>query len=109
MEDHLDLNQSKSEGRFRQGASDEECSTFLCQKCNESIKDKITFTCCKLYYCLKCAKITAILYQCIRNNELEDFHWTYPGCKSIFPSLENISGTLNDIKIKHELRHDVAA
>lgn len=90
--------------RQRPGSSDDDCSAYLCQKCDESTHDKITCTCCKLHYCLRCAKITALLYQCIRNNELENFHWTCQGCKAMFPSLENISGTLKDIQVKHERR-----
>ena len=49
-------------------------------------------------------KISAILFQCIRNNELQNFHWTCSASTSMFPSLENISGTLNDMKVKHENR-----
>ena len=93
--------------RQRPGSSDEDCSTFLCQKCDQNIHDKVTCSCCKLHYCLQCAKISAILYQCFRNNELQNFHWTCSACTSMFPSLENISGTLNDIKVKHEHRMNI--
>ena len=108
MEGNTACNQDK-EGRQenkrqRPGSSDEDCSTFLCQKCDQNIHDKVTCSCCKLHYCLQCAKISAILFQCIRNNELQNFHWTCSACTSMFPSLENISGTLNDIKVKHEHR-----
>ena len=90
--------------RQRPGSCDDDCSTFLCQKCDQTIREKITCTCCKLHYCIQCAKISAFLYQCIRNNELDDFHWTCGGCKTMFPTLENISETLGDIKVKHERR-----
>ena len=89
--------------RARQGSNEEE-GTVICQKCDKEIVEKIPCACCKLYYCTDCAKITATLYKCMLDGELEGFHCTCSYCKSMYPTLENISKVVNDIKKKHDDR-----
>lgn len=61
---------------------------------------------CKLFFCLKCARISENLYQCIMNGEMEDFRWSCRSCQATFPSLENITGVLKKIEIKQDNRMD---
>lgn len=90
--------------RIRQGSTEDECTSFSCQKCNSEVQDKINCTGCKLNYCLNCAGISQVLYQCMKNGELVNFHWTCDCCKSMFPTLENIAGAVHDIQNKHDQR-----
>ena len=55
-------------------------------------------------FCTKCAKISDQLYECLISGELDDFHWTCRSCKSMFQTLENIAGTLQDIQNKNDTR-----
>lgn len=89
--------------RPRQG-SNEEGSILICQKCDKEVKEKITCTGCKLHYCLQCAGVSVELYQCIQKGELNRFHWTCTCCQSMFPSLENIAGAIQDIQNKQDSR-----
>lgn len=89
--------------RMRQDSGEED-SESVCQKCDNIVSDKIMCTGCKLYYCLKCASVSRSLYACIKNGELENFHWTCPCCKSMFPSLDNIASVLQDIQSKQDAR-----
>ena len=44
------------------------------------------------------------LYTCYTNGELDDFHWTCACCKSMFPTLDNIATTLQDLHLKSDTR-----
>ena len=61
---------------------------------------------CELFFCIKCARISENLYQCIMNSEMEDFRWSCRSCQATFPSLENITGVLKKIEIKQDNRMD---
>ena len=90
--------------RPRQSSSDTNSSGYLCQKCDVPVDKVVTCTGCKLAFCTKCAKISDQLYECLISGELDDFHWTCRSCKSMFPTLENIAGTLQDIQNKNDTR-----
>ena len=44
------------------------------------------------------------LYSCLIKGELDDFGWDCKCCKSLFPSLDNISKVLHDIRTQHDSR-----
>lgn len=90
--------------RPRQSSSDTNSSGYLCQKCDAPVDKVVTCTGCKLAFCTNCAKISDQLYECLISGELDDFHWTCRSCKSMFPTLKNIAGTLQDIQNKHDTR-----
>ena len=85
--------------RMRQDSADEE-QIVTCQKCDIIVHDKINCSGCKLSFCLKCAHVSETLYTCYTNGELDDFHWTCACCKSMFPTLDNIATTLQDLHLK---------
>ena len=76
----------------------------MCNKCEFLYEKSISCSGCKLSFCLKCAKVTEALYNCIVAGEMDDFHWTCRSCKSTFPSLQNISASLDDYKGKYDYR-----
>ncbi|MEW8545300.1 MAG: hypothetical protein AB2693_17395, partial [Candidatus Thiodiazotropha sp.] len=90
--------------RARQDSSEQENSVFVCQKCDRHIEEGINCVGCKLLFCLKCAGVSATLYKCIVNGELESFHWNCKCCNSTFPSLENISVVLQNMQSKYDDR-----
>ena len=100
---NLDRPESK---RPRQGSDDTNTSAEMCQRC-EYVADK-TIACsgCKLIFCTECAKISNTLYKCLMEGELSDFHWSCKSCKSSFPTLQNIAGSLEEIQKKHSNRMD---
>ena len=66
------------------------------------VADKvITCSGCSLSFCLKCANVSKTLHQCIME-ELENFHWSFRSCKATFPTLQQISSSLQDITGKHD-------
>lgn len=79
-------------------------SGYICHKCELLVDKTITCTGCKLTFCLRCGKISEPLYKCIVNGEMESFHWSCKSCTATFPSLANITATLDDIKGKYEYR-----
>lgn len=95
---------SSENKRQRQGSDECDISSFICQKCDRQIKEKIPCSGCKLHYCLQCAKVSQTLYQCLLQGEMDSFHWTCSCCKATFPSLEKIADTLEDIQNKHDDR-----
>ena len=81
-------------------------SGFMCNKCEFLYEKSVSFSGCKLFFTVKCAIVTEALYNCtcIVAGEMDDFHWTYRSCKSTFPSLQNISASLEDFKGKYDYR-----
>ena len=77
-----------------------------CQKCSKIVNENIACSGCKLRYCLKCAKINVALYKCIQAGDMDQFMWSFTSCRATFPSLENITSTLNDLKKSNENRFD---
>ena len=69
-----------------------------CQKRSKIVNENIACSGCKLRYCLKCAKINVALYNCIQAGDMDEFMWSCTSCRATFPSLENITSTLNDLK-----------
>ena len=61
---------------------------------------------CKLDFCLRCANISASLWECITKGELDNFIWSCRSCRATFPSLVNISKVLGDIKTSTNSRMD---
>ena len=57
-------------------------------------------------YIIECrgCNIDEALYQCIVDGEMSSFHWSCKSCTATFPSLANITATLDDIKGKYEYR-----
>lgn len=92
---------SKQSKRIRVGSDEAEIE---CQKCSSIIGDSITCSGCKLAYCLKCAKISEALYNCILAGEMDQFMWSCNSCRATFPSLENISSALTDLKKSNDAR-----
>ena len=90
--------------RQRQSSSDSNQSGYLCHRCELPVDKTITCSGCKLTFCLRCGKISETLYNCITAGEMNDFHWSCKSCKSTFPSLQNISASLEDFKGKYENR-----
>ena len=76
----------------------------MCNKCEFLYEKSVSCSGCKLSFCLKCPKVTETLYNCIVAGEMDDFHWTFRSCKSTFPSLQNISASLEDFKGKYDYR-----
>lgn len=87
--------------RLRIGSDDAETE---CQKCSSIIKENIACSGCKLKYCLKCAKINEALYKCIQAGEMDQFIWSCTSCRATFPSLENITSALNDLRKSNDDR-----
>ena len=81
--------------RLRQDSNDEE---VMCQRCDNLTKERVMCTGCKLNFCLRCANISATLWQCITKGELDNFLWSCKSCRATFPSLDNISKVLGDIQ-----------
>ena len=77
-----------------------------CQKCSKIVIENIACSGCKLRYCLKCAKVNVALYNCIQAGDMDQFMWSCTRCRATFPSLENITSTLNDLKKSNENRFD---
>ena len=77
-------------------------------KCVKNVKNtqkiNLLVLAVNFHYCLKCAGVSEALYACIERGEMTDFHWTCPCCKNMFPSLDNISRSLNDMQSKNEER-----
>ena len=96
--------QTKDAKRPRQDSSEREITNFLCQRCDTRVEDGINCTGCKLLFCLRCAQISPGLHKCMKNGEMDDFHWNCRSCNSSFPSLENITGVLKNIQSKFEGR-----
>ena len=67
-----------------------------CQKCSAIVNESISCSGCKLDCCLKCAKISTILYR--KSGEMDQFMWSCASCKATFPSLENITSALTDMR-----------
>ena len=89
--------------RMRQDTGEDDIMA-TCQKFVILAPDNIQCNGCKLYYCLKCACLSKILYTCLENGEFDDFHSTCSCCKSMFPSLDNIATTLQELHQKSEKR-----
>ena len=96
----------QSRGQFRgvvtirtRQDSGEDYIIATCQKCDIRAQDNMQFSGFKLYYCLKCARLSKILYTCFKNGEMDDFDWICSCCKSMFPSLDtsNIATTLQEL------------
>lgn len=87
--------------RIRIGSDEQDIE---CQKCSRVIKESITCSGCKLGYCLKCAKISEALYKCIQSGEMEQFMWSCTSCRATFPSLENITSALTDLRKSNDER-----
>ena len=90
--------------RMRQDSSDKDKSAYMCQKCDTSSEENVLCSGCKLPFCIKCAKISEALHQCIVSGEMDGFHWTCRSCSSSFPSLENISQVLTEIQSSNDKR-----
>ena len=90
--------------RSRQDSSEVELSLYICQKCDKKVDDGVTCTGCKLLFCISCAKISPSLYNCMMTGEMDSFCWNCKSCISSFPSLENITGVLQEIKATHDGR-----
>ena len=89
--------------RLRIGSDETE---HECQKCSHIIHESISCSGCKLSYCLKCAKISETLYNCIKSGEMDQFMWSCASCKATFPSLENITTVLTDLRKSNDDRLD---
>ena len=78
----------------------------MCQRCDYVADKVITCSGCSLSFCLKCANVSQTLHQCIMEGEPEHFHWSCRSCKatSTFPTLQQISSSLQDITGKHDAR-----
>ena len=76
--------------RLRQDSNDEE---VMCHR-----SDRVMCTGCKLNFCLRCANISATLWERITKAELDNFLWSCKSCRVTFPSLDNISKVLGDIQ-----------
>ena len=90
--------------RPRQDSSEVELSLYICQKCDNKVDDGVTCTGCKLLFCISCAKISPSLYNCMMTGEMDSFRWNCKSCISSFPSLENITGVLQEIKATYDGR-----
>ena len=100
---NLDRPDSK---RPRQGSDDTNASAEMCQRCEYAADKTIACSGCNLIFCTECAKISDTLYKCLMEGELSDFHWSCKSCKSSFPTLQNIAGSLDEIRKKHSSRMD---
>ena len=69
--------------RPRQDSNDEE---VLCQRCDYLTTERVACSDCKLNFCLRCANISASLWQCITKGEIENFIWSCRSCRATFPS-----------------------
>ena len=93
----------KDPKRPRQDSSEDD-SGFMCQRCDYVADKVITCSGCSLSFCLKCANVSKTLHQCIMDGEPENFHWSCRSCKATFPTLQQISSSLQDITGKHDAR-----
>ena len=93
----------KDPKRPRQDSSEDD-SGFMCQRCDYVVDKVITCSGCSLSFCLKCANVSKTLHQCIMEGELDNFHWSCRSCKATFPTLQQISSSLQDITGKHDAR-----
>ena len=84
--------------RLRVGSDEIETE---CPKCSNIINESIACSGCKLSYCLKCAKISVALYNCIQMGEMEQFMTS-----ATFPSLESITSVLTDLRRSNDERID---
>ena len=89
--------------RARQDSSEDD-KVYMCNKCEKPLDEGINCAGCKLVFCFNCAGISRGLYNCLLNGELDDFRWDCKCCKSLFPSLDNISKVLQDIRTQHDSR-----
>ncbi|MES9884994.1 MAG: hypothetical protein ABW185_29475, partial [Sedimenticola sp.] len=96
--------QNSNPKRQRISDIDESCFISKCQKCDKHVDEHVVCSGCKLQFCLNCAQVSQRLYECILNGEMDDFHWNCRSCKSTFPSLQNITGVLNEMRISHDDR-----
>lgn len=88
--------------RHRKDSKDD--SGYMCNKC-DFVSDRAVYCAgCKLSFCLTCAKISRKLYECIKDDDTDSFHWTCRSCTSMFPSLQTISDSLQTITARHESR-----
>ena len=55
-------------------------------------------------FCISCAKISPSLYNCMMTGEMDSFRWNCKSCIPSFPSLENITGVLQEIKATYDGR-----
>ena len=76
------------------------------QRCDLLTRERVVCSGCKLDFCLRCANISATLWECITKGELDDFIWSCRSCRATFPSLDNISKVLGDIKTSTNSRMD---
>ena len=88
--------------RARQDSSED--MNYVCGKCDKQIDEGIKCAGCKQLFCFNCAGVSKGLYSCLIKGELDDFRWDCKCCKSLFPSLDNISKVLHDIKTQHDSR-----
>ena len=88
----------------RQDSIEGEITQFLSQCCDKKVEDGINCPGCKLLFCLRCAKVSPALYNCLRSGEMGSFHWNCKICGSSFPSLENITGAFKNIQATYEGR-----
>ena len=89
--------------RPRQDSDDQDVT---CQRCDLLTRERVVCSRCKLDFCLRCANISATLWECITKGELDNFIWSCRSCRATFPSLDNISKVLGDIKTSTDSRID---
>ena len=88
--------------RARQDSNEDKVQ--VCSKCDKEIGEGINCSGCKQLFCFNCAGISKGLHNCLLKGELDDFRWDCKCCKSLFPSLVNISKVLQDIRTQHDSR-----
>ena len=88
--------------RARQDSNED--NVQVCSKCDKEIGEGINCSGCKQLFCFNCAGISKGLHNCLLKGELDDFRWDCKCCKSLFPSLDNISKVLQDIRTQHDSR-----
>ena len=88
--------------RARQDSNED--NVQVCSKCDKEIEEGINCSGCKQLFCFNCAGISKALHNCLLKGELDDFRWDCKCCKSLFPSLDNISKVLQDIRTQHDSR-----
>ena len=99
-----DSSSARDSKRQRQECGDNDQSGTICQKCDLLVSKAIDFAVCKLAFCLGCTKVSRTLFQCLMEGELDNFHWTCRSNRSMFPTIEGISSTVNDIQKQHDHR-----
>lgn len=81
-----------------------ETSTYCGFCCQESTSNLATCQGCKLSFCIKCSGLTEGHFKLISDEKQDGFQWNCKSCTNTLPTLENITGTLIEIKQMHENR-----